>query len=140
MIIELPRKIKVDTENIPDNLYQIVQREFAEYTKGTRKEYMYQDKLCFIDRMAEKIHRANAGGKVNQLIKNTFAYELDEQGDITDPSTFFSIAFMENCYEMGQNDHRLYAPSVGSSRRESDAIMRIEETVIKAVMDYRRGV
>lgn len=135
MIIELPRKIKVDTENIPDNLYQIVQREFTECTKGTRKEYMYQDKLCFIDRMAEKIHRANASDKVNQLIKDTFAYELDEQGEITDPSTFFSIDFMEDCYRLGRDDHTLYA-KCGQSRRENDAIMQIEAIVIKAVMDY----
>ena len=135
MIIELPRKIQVDTDNIPDNLYQVVQGAFAEYTKGTRTEYMYQDKLCFIDRMAEKIHHADASYAVNKLIKDTFAYELDEQGEITDPSTFFSIDFMEDCYRIGQNDHKLYA-KFGQSRREADAIMKVEAIVIKAVMDY----
>lgn len=135
MIIELPRKIQVDTNNIPDDLYQVVQRAFAEYTKGTRAEYTYQDKLCFIDLMAEKIQHADASDKVNQLIKDTFAYELDEQGEITDLSTFYSIEFMENCYRLGQNDHKLYA-KCGQSRRENDAIMQIEAIVIKAVMDY----
>lgn len=135
MIIELPRKIQVDTDNIPDNLYQVVQGAFAEYTKGTRKEYMYQDKLCFIDRMAEKIHHADASDAVNKLIKDTFAYELDEQGEITDPSTFFSIEFMEECYCTGQNDHKLYT-KCGKSSRENDAIMKVEAIVIKAVMDY----
>ena len=135
MIIELPRKSQVDTDNIPDDFYQVVQREFAAYTKGTRKEYMYQDKLCFIDRMAEKIHHADASDAVNKLIKDTFAYELDEQGEITDPSTFYSIEFMEDCYQLGQNDHKLYT-RCGKSSRENDAIMKVEAIVIKAVMDY----
>ena len=66
MIIELPRKIKVDTDNIRSDLAKIVKEEFAQYTSGTGKEYTYQDKLLFIDLMVIGLSTADSIYKLNE--------------------------------------------------------------------------
>lgn len=45
MIINLPRKLTVDINNIPDDFDEIIKNTFRDYTEGTAKEYTYQDKL-----------------------------------------------------------------------------------------------
>jgi len=68
MIVTLTRGLKVDTDNIPDNLPKMVHKAFAEFTEGTAKSYQYQDKLSFIDLMIEKLHCADVSvsEKVNK--------------------------------------------------------------------------
>lgn len=135
MIVTLPRGLKIDTDNIPDNLPEMVQKAFAEFTEGTAKSYQYQDKLSFIDLMIEKLHCVDASEKVNRKIKNTFAYELDEFGELAEPSEFLSIEFMEDCYRDGMDDHRLNSKFT-DDYHTNEKIMKIEAIVIKAVMEY----
>ena len=138
MIIELPRKIKVDTDNIRPDLAEIVKEEFAQYTSGTSEKYTYQDKLLFIDLMVQRLHHADSDTKVNRLIKQTFAYRLDEYGEFADETEFLSTEFMEDCYQLGQEDHKLYSRNFTGDHHTDEAIMRIEAIVIKAVMEYER--
>lgn len=143
MIIELPTGIKVDTESIQrmefGDLYKAVQEGFAEYTSGTNPKYMYEDKLMFIDLMAAKLHHADPGEKVNRLIKKTFSQRLDEYGEFMDESEFLSIEFMEDCYQLGKGDAKLYLRNLSGNLHTDEAIMMIECIVIKAVMDYTGG-
>lgn len=139
MIIELPRKIKVDPLNIREDLADVVKEEFAQYTSGTKPEYMYQDKLLFIDLMVQRLHHANAELKVNRLIKTTFAYQLDECGEFMSESDFLSEEFMQDCYSLGQEDHKLYSRNFTGDHHTDEGIMKIEAIVIKAVMDYEEG-
>ena len=127
MIIELPRKIKVDTDNIRPDLAEVV-----------KEEYTYQDKLLFIDLMVQRLHHADSGTKVNRLIKQTFAYRLDEYGEFADETEFLSTEFMKDCYQLGQEDHKLYSRNFTGDYNTDEAIMRIEAIVIKAVMEYER--
>ena len=138
MIIELPRKIKVDTDNIRPDLAEIVKEEFAQYTSETREEYTYQAKLLFIDLMVQRLHHADSATKVNRLIKQTFAYRLDEYGEFADETEFLSTEFMEDCYQLGQEDHKLYSRNFTGDYDTDEAIMQIEAIVIKAVMEYER--
>lgn len=138
MIITLPRGIKVDTENIRPDLAEVVSKQFGKYTSGTREEYTYQDKLCFIDTMVEMLHKADAGARVNEAIKETFAHYLDERGEIIDESEFLSIEFMESCYDLGQEDRRLYSTKFAGDWHTNEKIMQIEMIVIKAVMDWKK--
>ena len=138
MIIELPRKIKVDTDNIRPDLAEIVKEEFAQYTSKTREEYTYQAKLLFIDLMVQRLHHADSATKVNRLIKQTFAYRLDEYGEFADETEFLSTEFMEDCYQLGQEDHKLYSRNFTGDYDTDEAIMQIEAIVIKAVMEYER--
>lgn len=137
MMIMLPRGIRVDVFNFnTDELIERVKEEFAEYTSGTNPDYMYQDKLLFIDLMVQRLHHADATEKVNRLIKNTFEYQLDEYGDIMDESEFLSKEFMEDCYQLGQEDHKLYSRNFTGDHYTDERIMLVESIVIKAVMDY----
>ena len=138
MIITLPRGIKVDTENIRPDLAEIVSREFGKYTTGTSEAYTYQDKLCFIDLMTEKLHDADSSEKVRRYIKDTFNRRLDEYGEIADESEFLTIEFMETCYDIGQEDHRLYSTKFTEDWHTNEKIMQIEMIVIKAVMDWKK--
>lgn len=137
MMIMLPRGIRVDVFNFnTDELIERVQEEFGEYTSGTNPDYMYQDKLLFIDLMVQRLHHADSGEKVNRLIKSTFEYQLDGYGDIMDESEFLSREFMEDCYSLGQEDHKLYSRNFTEDHYTDERIMLVESIVIKAVMDY----
>lgn len=136
MIITLPRNVKVDTNDIPDNLYEIVQKAFGEYTDGTAPAYTHQDKLMFIDLIAKKLHHADECDRVNELIKDSFAYQLDECGDFMSKSDFLSIEFMQECYSLGQKDHDLYSHDFANDRHTNENIMKIEAIAIKAVMNW----
>ena len=126
MIIELPRKIKVDVWNFnTDELTAKVKEEFGQYTSGTNPDYMYQDKLLFIDLMVQRLHHSDAEEKVNRLIKKTFEYQLDEYGELMEPSEFLSQEFMVDSRNFS-GDHHM-----------DERIMLIEAIVIKAVMDYQ---
>ena len=135
MIIKLTRKLKVATENIPDDLPEMVQKAFAEYTHGTAEAYQYQDKLAFIDLMVERLHHVDIEEHIRQKIKQTFAYQLDEYGELTEPSEFLSIEFMEDCYMDGLDDARLKARFT-DDYHTNEKIMKIEAIAIKAVMEY----
>ena len=137
MMIMLPRGIRVDVFNFnTDELIGRVKEEFAEYTSGTNPEFMYQDKLLFIDLMCQRLHHADSTEKVSRLIKTTFEYQLDEYGDIMDESEFLSREFMEDCYSLGQEDHKLYSRNFTGDHYTDEKIMLVESIVIKAVMDY----
>ena len=137
MMIMLPRGIRVDVFNFnTDELIERVKEEFGEYTSGTNPDYMYQDKLLFIDLMVQRLHHADPSEKVNRLIKRTFEYQLDEYGDIMDESEFLSKEFMEDCYSLGQEDHKLYSRNFTGDHYTDERIMLVESIVIKAVMDY----
>lgn len=56
MIVEFPKGIKIDLNNIPDDFEERIKTAFADYTSGTVAEYTYCDKLVFIDWIAEGLH------------------------------------------------------------------------------------
>jgi len=139
LIVTLPRGIKVDVfEFMEELLRKRVQEEFAEYTSGTNPDYMYQDKLLFIDLMCQRLHHADPDTKVNRLIKKTFEYQLDEYGDIMDESEFLSKEFMGDCYQLGQEDHKLYSRNFTGDHHTDERIMLVESIVIEAIMSYTR--
>lgn len=60
MNIILPRGVKIDIDHVPDNLEEIVQKSFGEYTHGTSRAYTYEDRLMYIDVMMKNIWHADA--------------------------------------------------------------------------------
>lgn len=132
--IKLPRGIKIDIDNIPDDFDEIISNAFQEYTEGTRKGYTYQDKLAFIDRCRELLHHSeDEEDCVMELMKGRFEYEVSECGDFPDESDFLSIDFMAECYQKGKTN--LYAHYTGDHHKD-DKIMKILETVIKIVINF----
>lgn len=136
MIITLPRGINIDIDHVPENLEEIVQKSFGEYTHGTSRVYTYEDRLMYIDVMMQNIWRADSGNDVKKLILSRFEYNLDDQGELTEPEEFLSVEFMQECYDLGRERARLRCRGVTSDRRDDEKIMKIIERVIRAVMNW----
>ena len=136
MIIDLPRGVKIDIDHVPENLEEIVQRAFGEYTHGTSKYYTFEDRLMFIDVMMKNIWHADAGRDVNGLIMDRFRYVLEDQGELTEPEEFLSVPFMQDCYDLGRNKARLRCRGVTDDRNSDEKIMKIVERAIRAVMNW----
>lgn len=64
--IRLPRGIKVDIFNLPEDFEEQIKESFRGYTDETAKEYRYCDKLGYIDRCIEYLN----GGKHSDDIVN----------------------------------------------------------------------
>lgn len=141
MTVKLPMGMTVDVYNLPDDFEAQVQQAFAEYTSGTSKDYTYQDKLCFIDLAAEYLH----GGKseevaVRQLMHDKFDDELDDQGRFADETDYYTIEFMEWCYQEGAESQELHSRTFEGVKDHHDR-EKIEEMLvrfIKAVIDYEK--
>lgn len=140
MLLKLPRNLTVDTENVPDNFEEIIEDCFRAYTNGTRKEYRYQDKLCFIDICRKFFHKAESTPvSVRALMEDLFKYRLDELGEFTCESDFLSIEFMEDCFEKGRTN--LYSHDYDKEyavwdSQFCDKVMKILERIIKVVINY----
>lgn len=135
----LPRDLVIDIDNVPENLEELVQKAFGEYTEGTSSDYTDEDRLCFIDCMMEKIHRADPWDKVDELIIGRFKYELQECGNIMDPDEFYgSREFFADCYELGQKDAQLRFRC--DDHHISDKVNPILVRVIRAVMSWKQEV
>lgn len=136
MIITLPRGVNIDIDNVPENLEEIMQKTFSEYTHGTAREYTYEDKLMFIDVLMKNLHHADAYTDVNNLIIDRFGYNLEEHGELTEPEEFLSVEFMQECYEAGQRSCKLRSFDYAGERRNCEKIMKIVVRVITAVMNW----
>lgn len=139
MKVTLPRDRVIDLNNIPPNFEELIRQDFAEFTEGTSKDYTYQDKLYYIDLMAERLHQAqNRDQKVYRLIKDRFEYNLDELNIFTDESEFLSLDFMGECYELGRKNATLYDKYIANDYHDSEKIMELEVRAIKAIINYEK--
>lgn len=136
MKITFPRGVVVDTDAIPADFDTRILEAFKAYTRGTRKEYMYHDKLAFIDWCAKLAHgNYDSDDAVKKLILKNTEWKLDEYGELPDADEFWNLSFMEQCYEQGQKDASLYDHYTGNHRID-DVIMDLLARTIKIVMNY----
>lgn len=136
MKIKFPRGIEVDIDNVPEDFDEIIRNSFQEYTALTKKEYRYQDKLGFIDRCAELLHKAeDEADAVKNLILKQTEFELDEYGDFPSADDFWNLGFMEECYSEGKKDMCLYSHYTGEHNKD-EKIMQLLYRVIKVVINY----
>lgn len=141
MKIKLPRGIEFSLNEIPKNLEEQVQRSFFEYTEGTNPEYMFLDKLSYIDRCLELLHsEADGSTEVRKLVKEDIAYQLDECDELPNESDYLSIEFMERCYDRGKEKHSLYSHYYTDNHHENEKIMLVLSRVIDTVMRCRKAV
>lgn len=143
MTVNLPMGMTVDVYNLPDDFEIQVQQAFSVYTSGTSKDYTYQDKLCFIDLASKYLH----GGKseeeaVRLLMHDKFDYELDDQGRFADETDYYSIEFMEWCYQEGAESQKLHSRTFKGveNYRDREQIEEMLVRFIKAVIDYEKKV
>lgn len=137
MKYKLPRGVEVDTDCIPDDFDESIERAFADYTSGTNSEYVHADKLGFIDLCVKYMRRRKDGeDAVADLVKARFAFEFDEYGTFCDKSDFLSIAFMTHCYESGVEDAELNSGKYADSFKANDNAKRLLCRIISVVMAF----
>lgn len=136
MKVKLINDLWVNTENIPEDLREQTQKAFAEYTKGTNPDYMYYDKLLFIDTCVKRLHMANEDNDIEEMIIEQVKYELSEQGCLPENDEVFGYDGLIQAYRVGKDKHSMYSRTYGNDQYISDKCMQILCIVIKAVMDY----
>lgn len=136
MIITLPRGLNIDIDNVPENLEEIIQKIFGEYTHGTSSAYTFEDRLMFIDAMMKRIWNVDAEHDVEKMIIDRYKYNLEDQGELTEPEEFLSVEFMQDCYTAGNERARLRCRGVTDDRHDDEKIMKIVARVVKAVMNW----
>lgn len=139
MIIRLPRNVEIDLDNIPEDFDQIVRDTFRDYTEGTRDDYCFEDKLCFIDHCVELLH--NVGDpdvEVMKLMKERFEHNVCEYGTFPNEEDFLSVEFMEHCFHMGQERTRLFSvfEKFARNKRDHEKIEKLLLRIMRVVIDY----
>lgn len=122
-VIDKPR-VLIDLENPPENLEEIVQDYFADYTSGTNPDYMDDDKLAYIDLIRKKIHPEKE------------SYEAVKE-KLTDWFECWSMEFFEDCYNDG--DKKFYDKQYGWEKMNHHQYDKIHHTlvrIISAVINY----
>ena len=75
-VVNKPR-VCIDLVNPPENLEEIVQDYFADYTSGTNPDYLDDDKLAYIDLIRKKIHPEKESNWSNAVKFSCFHFCLD---------------------------------------------------------------
>lgn len=136
MIITLPRGLEVDPYNLPDDFEEQIKNAFADYTNGTKEEYTFQDKLCFIDVCAEYCHnKGDSDDIIMADLKDRIGREI-EYGDFPEKDDYFSLEGMEYYYNMGKESQRLYSHDFGKDHHDEEAIEKMLIRIIKTVIDW----
>lgn len=135
--IELPKGVVVDVFNLPDDFEERIIESFKGYTEKTAKEYRYCDKLGYIDCC---IKHLNGGERscdiVNEMVERRILYEWRENGEIIQEDDVYCFEFMENCYNRGKENARLYSHFGSDDHHIYDQIQKVLVKVIKIVMNY----
>ena len=135
--INLTRGLEVDIFDLPEDFKEQVEQAFREYTYGTAKEYMYADKLGFIDRCVEYLNgNEDSYDVVNTLVEEAMIDEWRNNGEIIKEDDIYNIDFMEDCYKKGKEDARLNSHFRNDDHHIYDQIQKVLVQVIKIVMNY----
>lgn len=132
--LEFPRGVKVDIMNPPEDFEEQIRQSFADYTDGTNPDYMYEDKLAYIDLMREYAHQiTDSYDAVRDLIFERFQYEFDEYGTFIGEEDFQTLDALREAYEAGKLDlHDKYT----DDHHVNEKIHKLLARAIKVVMDY----
>ena len=136
MTIRLPRILSFDLNNIPKDFEQIIAQSFRDFTRGTRSEYQYQDKLLYIDNCVRLLHGDKEPYQaVREMIHDSVDSTLDECGIMPKDSDFMDESFLEYCYEQGRKSARLYSEYVSKGSKDDERIMLLLCRIIKTVIN-----
>ena len=137
MEVNFPRGLVFDLDYIPADFEARIQQAFHDYTKETNKDYTYQDKLRFIDRMVCLLH---GDKKDDDLLENWIvdytAYQRREYDEFVTRDDIYSDDGMVAMVNIGREQQSLYSEYIRKGSREDEKIMKLLCRAIKAVMDY----
>lgn len=135
--IELSRGLEVDIFNLPKDFEELIKQSFKEYTSGTAKEYMYMDKLRFIDGCVKYINGNRSSDEmVDILAKKMMCEAWDERKELIEEDDIYSFEFMQQCYDAGIENASLSPYPVKVDRHIYDQIHKVLAQIITIVMNY----
>lgn len=138
MILQLPRGILLNTEDVPQDFEKQVQEAFTEYTRGTAATYTYQDKLAFIDACVNRLNEAKDSEEaVGDYLKDRFMSDL-KSGQFPEQEDYFDLCTMEDIYGMGKESQKLHK-SHYDDRHQQEQIEQITLRLITAVIEWKPG-
>lgn len=132
-----PRGIEVDIYNPPEDFDEQIRKSFEEFTRGTRKEFVYQDKLLYIDYLNEYVHgirHVDNYDIVSDFVKKNFSEYLDEYGDFYPEDDYRTIDGLVIVYNLGHDKMRLYGHYEDYASYER--VMELLARAIKVVMNF----
>lgn len=134
MEVKLPRGLRIDLDNIPENFDAQIRQCFAEYTEGTADAYTFEDKLCFIDVCVELLHREkDSEEEVLDLMKGYMEYMVREQGEVPSEEDYLSLEFMQDCYSEGKKMNQLYSRYV-DDMKDNERIEKLLLRIMKVIL------
>lgn len=136
-MVKLPRGIEVDIFDLPEDFEEQIKESFRGYTEETAKEYRYCDKLGYIDCCIKHLNGGNSSDDiVNEMVEGRILYEWRENGEIIEEDDIYCYGFMEDCYDRGKEDARLYSRFGSDDHHIYDQIQKVLVKVITIVMNY----
>ena len=141
MMIYLPWIDPIDTENLPEDFEAQVKMSFGKFTEGTNRDYTHVDKLMYLDNLRRYYlrgkHQKYTEDYVNDIMKKTFEYSLDEYGEIPDKEEFLSIEFMGSCFDYGFFPFRDQYDRDSSSR--NNTVLKVILEIIRIVIHWEHA-
>ena len=135
--IKLPRGIEVDIFNLPEDFEEQIKESFKGYTEETAKEYRYCDKLEYIDCCVRYLNNCkDTDDVVNEMVEGCILYEWRENGEIIQKDDVYCFEFMNDCYNRGNEDAKLYSRFGSDDHHICDQIQKVLVKVITIVMNY----
>ena len=136
--INLPRGLKVDIFNLPENFDEEINRVFGEYTEKTSKDCRDCDRLGFIDCCVRHINgNKDSYDVVDEKVEDFITTQWREYGQLDNKDDVYSADFMADCYAEGVRNAVLCSHFGTDDHHIYDQIQKVLVQVIKIVMNYR---
>lgn len=103
MRIRLPYIEQINTECLPDNFEELVKKSFINFTKGTNKNYTFEDKLLYLDNLRKFYLRGytDTSFEITKILGESYRQQLDDYDDVLEKEEVLSTEFMEHCFDRG---------------------------------------
>ena len=132
MIIKLPWIEAIDTESLPENFEELVRTSFLRFTKGTREEYRYVDKLLYFDNLRTSYTRNDETDEeaVTRFLGGLLRYKLENDIEFSSED-LYSTEYMEMIFREGNRPFKAEYDKWSGSR--NDRILKTISEIIRIV-------
>ena len=140
-MVTIGRGLEFDIFHLTENFADQIRADFAIFTSGTAKEFMFSDKLSYIDTVVAEI---NGLRDLESEINNLMVNELEENAETLFTDDICNRDFIEKCYKTGRQSQKLdlsyfrmkNASKVHHVLDDFDEIQKFLVKVITIVMNY----
>lgn len=140
-MVTIGHGLEFDIFHLPENFADQIRADFAIFTSGTAKEFMFSDKLSYIDKVVAEI---NGLRDLESEINNLMVNELEENAETLFTDDICNRDFIEKCYKTGRQSQKLdlsYFRMKNTSKAhhvldDFDEIQKFLVKVITIVMNY----